>query len=135
LANRKEFEDDDDEWNPIEGQVGYVTSATDRKMYVPVNLDRPAFRLGGHQSIVNTAKWHPEMPRIVTCGIESKVVLHDHSRVLEDSEEVKPDTVRKRLRGGRWTSPTRVTTKEFTDEADESISDRDDKSIIIHFDE
>lgn len=109
-------------------------------MQVPVHLEQPAFRLGGHQSIVNTAKWHPTMPRIATCGIESKVVLHESCGALEGSEEVSSDKVRKRMSGSRRRRiigrPLRLNiVREVTGETSKEISEDEDKDTILYFDE
>ena len=102
-------------------------------LHLPVTLNQPAFRLGGHQSIVNSAKWHPELPRIATCGIESKVVLHDCAPVLEGAIKVNSSMVRKRssrLQRMRMLESPRVITGEVT----EDISSDENRSTIIYFD-
>jgi DDB1- and CUL4-associated factor 5 len=122
LSERQEVEAHED--HPT-GKFGYKCSAIDT-LYVPAHLDKPAWRLGGHQSIVNTARWHPVLPRIATCGIESKVVLHDCANVLQGAEEVHSDKVRKRrVRIG----------SVMTGETSEEISDDEDKSTIFYFDQ
>ncbi|KAF7985928.1 hypothetical protein HWV62_43850 [Athelia sp. TMB] len=44
--------------------------------YVPVDISQPAFRLNGHNSIVNTALIHPSFMHIVTAGVERDIFLH-----------------------------------------------------------
>lgn len=97
LERRTIFEDDDAPFDPPEGFAGFVMSYEDKTLYSPVELPQPIFRLGGHQSIVNSALWHPTLPRIVTCGIESKVVLHSPFADIDGCEKVDPNNVRKRL--------------------------------------
>ena len=144
LASREEINNDDGDWDPPKGQFGYILSALDQTLYVPVNLNQPAFRLGGHQSIVNTARWHPVMPRIATCGIESKVVLHEYCGSLNGS--VKADSSKVRRRSGsslatmrrsrlRTASAAGLTANEMTGEQSENISDDEDSSTIHYFDE
>ncbi|KAG8789679.1 hypothetical protein FRC15_003748 [Serendipita sp. 397] len=132
LAKREEMEDETHDWSPPKGRYGYVLSALDDTMQVPVTLDQPACRLGGHQSIVNTARWHPVLPRIATCGIESKVVLHDCSPVIEGSVETDSSKIRKRVKGSRRLRYTRR--GPTTDEVDQAISDAEDKDTIEYFD-
>ncbi|PVF94558.1 WD40 repeat-like protein [Serendipita vermifera] len=131
MENRKEIDNSGDGWKSPPDHFGYVTSALDDSLHVPVVLDRPAFRLGGHQSIVNTARWHPELPRIVTCGIESKVVVHECSEALKGAVLADSSRVRKRNRRRTW---RRVARTEWTDETSEEISDEGDKGTIDHFD-
>jgi WD repeat-containing protein 22 len=97
LARRTVMEDDDTPFDPPEDFVGFTLSDEDEKLYSPVELAQPIFRLGGHQSIVNSALWHPTLPRIVTCGIESKVVLHSPFTDIDGCEKVDSNKVRKRL--------------------------------------
>lgn len=61
---------------------------------VPARLDTPAFRLGGHNSIVNTVLMHPALPYIATSGVERRVVLHSPHRPSPSFEEVDPNNVR-----------------------------------------
>ncbi|EOQ99354.1 DDB1- and CUL4-associated factor 5 [Wallemia ichthyophaga EXF-994] len=43
---------------------------------LPALIDRPAFRLEGHASIVNSAMIHPSLPLIATSGVEKSVKVH-----------------------------------------------------------
>ncbi|KIM22012.1 hypothetical protein M408DRAFT_79690 [Serendipita vermifera MAFF 305830] len=143
LANRKEIENDDGEWSPPKGQFGYIMSALDETLRVPMKLNQPAFRLGGHQSIVNTARWHPVMPRIATCGIESKVVLHEYCDSLTGSVKTDSAKVRRRVGGslatraiGRNRASSRAQNlNEVMGEESEEISDEEDSSTILYFDD
>ena len=116
-------------------------SALDNTVHIPVNLNQPAFRLGGHQSIVNTARWHPVMPRIATCGIESKVMLHEPYGSLTGSIKVDSGRVRRRMgslvgRRRRAENEARARGLESViGEASEEISASEDKSTILYFDE
>jgi DDB1- and CUL4-associated factor 5 len=145
LAAREEIENDDGDWDPPKGKFGYIMSALDQTLRVPVNLNQPAFRLGGHQSIVNTVRWHPVMPRIATCGIESKVVLHEYCESLSGSVKVESERVRRRTGSpleNRRRSLRRATAEararalaSVTGEASEEISEKEDSSTILYFDE
>jgi DDB1- and CUL4-associated factor 5 len=137
MENRKEISNNGDGWKPPPDHFGYVTSALDDALQVPIVLDRPAFRLGGHQSIVNTARWHPELPRIVTCGIESKVVLHECSEAIKGAVLADSSKVRKRgaQRRRSWRRERAVRRREWAGERSEDISDGEDKDTIEHFDE
>lgn len=97
LDRRTIIEDDDSPFDPPGNFVGFVLSSEDKKLYSPVELLQPTFRLGGHQSIVNSALWHPTLPRIVTCGIESKVVLHSPFADIDGCEKTDSNHARKRL--------------------------------------
>lgn len=97
LDRRTVIEDDDTPFDPPEDFVGFLLNNEDKNLYSPVELPQPAFRLGGHQSIVNSALWHPSLPRIVTCGIETKVVLHSPFADIDGCEKADPNSVRKRL--------------------------------------
>jgi len=97
LERRTIIEDDDAPFDPPEEFAGFTISDEDKTLYSPVELPQPIFRLGGHQSIVNSALWHPTLPRIVTCGIESKVVLHSPFADIDGCERVDSNNVRKRL--------------------------------------
>lgn len=143
LEERKEIDNDEGDWDPPKGQFGYIMSALDQTLRVPVKLSQPAFRLGGHQSIVNTARWHPVMPRIATCGIESKVVLHEYCGSLVGSVKTDSEKVRRRMgsslanrRSARnRASAAAQTLLEVTGEESEDISDEEDSSTILYFDE
>jgi len=56
--------------------IGFGSSSKECR-YVPMQLDTPAFRLHGHNSIVNNAIIHPHFPQIITSGVERHVVLHN----------------------------------------------------------
>ncbi|KAG8833148.1 hypothetical protein FRC17_011268 [Serendipita sp. 399] len=132
MAKREEMEDDTHDWSLPKGKYGYILSALDDTLHVPMIIDQPACRLGGHQSIVNTARWHPVLPRIASCGIESKVVLHDCAPVIAGSIETDPSTIRRRARGSwRLRNSRRGPT---TDEVDQEISEGEEKDTIEYFD-
>ncbi|CAK5283959.1 unnamed protein product [Mycena citricolor] len=59
-----------------------VTDDIHGPRYVPVELDTPLARLGGHHSIVNTVIVHPEMLVAATSGVEAHVVLHGAAESL-----------------------------------------------------
>lgn len=134
LAKREEMEDDNNQWECPRGRFGYIMSALDDTLRLPVTLNQPAFRLGGHQSIVNSAKWHPELPRIATCGIESKVVLHDCAPVVEGAVKVDSSTVRKRSSRLRTRPRMLDAHRVITGEVTEDISSDENRSTILYFD-
>ena len=129
LDRRTVTEDDDTAFDPPESFVGFVLSDEDEKLYSPVELAQPIFRLGGHQSIVNSALWHPTLPRIVTCGIESKVVLHSPFADIDGCEKVDSNNVRKRL--GHEERRNIVRGRE---EFPEPLSEGEELSTILSFD-
>ncbi|KAH8104670.1 WD40-repeat-containing domain protein [Cristinia sonorae] len=67
-----------------------------KERYVPVELSTPAFRLGGHKSIVNSALIHPTQPLIFTSGVERDILMHSPrpSAPCVSSFEDTPDKVR-----------------------------------------
>ncbi|KAF8610348.1 WD40 repeat-like protein [Ceratobasidium sp. AG-I] len=67
-----------DQWpTQIEGnEIGFTTLDESQVVATPDNLSEPAFRLGGHKSVVNTAAFHPSLPLIFTSGVESHVLMH-----------------------------------------------------------
>ena len=129
LERRTIIEDDDAPFDPPEEFVGFVLSDEDKKLYSPVELSQPIFRLGGHQSIVNSALWHPTLPRIVTCGIESKVVLHSPFADIDGCEKADSNNVRKRLGAEERQSILRGQS-QFP----EPLSEDEDMSTIVSFD-
>ncbi|KAF8073953.1 WD40 repeat-like protein [Lyophyllum atratum] len=52
------------------------TEGLEEPRYIPVDLSTPFCRLTGHRSIVNSALFHPNLPHILTCGIEKDIILH-----------------------------------------------------------
>ncbi|KAG9098924.1 hypothetical protein FS749_002591 [Ceratobasidium sp. UAMH 11750] len=59
-----------------EDRIAFSTPDDSQAVAVPDSLIQPAFRLGGHKSIVNTAAFHPSLPLIVTAGIENHILMH-----------------------------------------------------------
>ncbi|KAJ7741331.1 WD40 repeat-like protein [Mycena metata] len=57
------------------GIVAFAESSTAPRC-VPVQLNTPRARLGGHSSIVNTVLVHPRMLLAATAGVEAGIVLH-----------------------------------------------------------
>ena len=129
LERRTIIEDDDTPFNPPEEFAGFVLSDEDKTLYSPVQLPQPIFRLGGHQSIVNSALWHPTLPRIVTCGIESKVVLHSPFADIDGCVKVDSNNVRKRL-GAEEGRRIMRGQAEFP----EPLSEGEELSTILSFD-
>lgn len=129
LERRTIIEDDDEPFDPPEGFVGFVLSDEDKKLYCPVELPQPIFRLGGHQSIVNSALWHPTLPRIVTCGIESKVVLHSPFADIDGCVKADSNNVRKRL-GAEEVRRIRCGQAQFP----EPLSEGEELRTILSFD-
>ncbi|KXN81788.1 DDB1- and CUL4-associated factor 5 [Leucoagaricus sp. SymC.cos] len=77
VSQRREFSPTD--WQTQDNQGSEITgftSAVREKMYIPVALSTPLCRLTGHNSIVNTAVFHPHFLHILTSGVERRVVLH-----------------------------------------------------------
>lgn len=61
---------------------------------MPKELSRPAFRLNGHRSIVNTVLFHPRLLHVVTAGVEKVIILHSPtpgSPCTHDLDETPPD--------------------------------------------
>ncbi|KAG9127465.1 hypothetical protein FRC07_013396 [Ceratobasidium sp. 392] len=60
----------------LQDRTGFTTPDDSQVVAVPDSFMQPAFRLGGHRSIVNTAAFHPSLPFIVTAGIENHILMH-----------------------------------------------------------
>ncbi|KAF5361053.1 hypothetical protein D9756_005005 [Leucocoprinus leucothites] len=58
-----------------QGSAGAETAGKEKK-YIPTSISTPLCRLTGHNSIVNTAVFHPHFLHIVTSGVERRIVLH-----------------------------------------------------------
>ncbi|QRW14955.1 DDB1-and CUL4-associated factor 5 [Ceratobasidium sp. AG-Ba] len=61
---------------PTDGHLGFTTPGDSQMVTVPTTLSQPAFCLGGHKSIVNTAAFHPSLPILISAGIESNILIH-----------------------------------------------------------
>ncbi|KAJ7160099.1 WD40 repeat-like protein [Mycena filopes] len=81
------------------GVVAFAESTTGPRC-VPVQLDTPRARLGGHASIVNTALIHPRMLLAATAGVEAGVVLHGAVDSLLGGMELT--STRTRALGEEW---------------------------------
>lgn len=49
---------------------------SDGKKIIPMKVPKATIALGGHRSIVNSIACHPELPYIITAGVEKVVRLH-----------------------------------------------------------
>ncbi|TIB85311.1 WD40 repeat-like protein [Wallemia mellicola] len=59
------------------GQYRSVFSKSkDEDVCIPTIVNRPAFRLEGHASIVNSAMIHPTLPLVATSGVEKIIKMH-----------------------------------------------------------
>lgn len=56
-------------------RVGFAKSGNGA-IVLPASLDTPAFRLCGHNSLINSVLLHPHAPLAVTSGVESYLRLH-----------------------------------------------------------
>ncbi|PPR07786.1 hypothetical protein CVT26_014971 [Gymnopilus dilepis] len=76
--------------------IGFPSSP-EGHVVVPAEISTPFCRLTGHNSIVNSALFHPHLLHVVTAGIEKKIILHSprQSSPCSESLQLSPTTVRK----------------------------------------
>lgn len=65
------------------------SSSRDEDICLPTVVNRPAFRLEGHSSIVNSAMIHPTLPLVATSGVEKIVKLHTPTPFTNELEVSK----------------------------------------------
>ncbi|KAF4617596.1 hypothetical protein D9613_005957 [Agrocybe pediades] len=96
LLNQREIISADD-WNASER----LETGRNEPRVVPVEIATPLCRLTGHDTIVNTAVFHPHLFHIVTSGVEKNIILHSPTpsspctqnlqRSPADVRELKPE--------------------------------------------
>lgn len=59
-----------------------------KNIYIPAELSSPFTRLCGHKSIVNSAVIHPQMPVVLTAGIERDIILHSATSTSPSFEDL-----------------------------------------------
>ncbi|KAJ3573186.1 hypothetical protein NP233_g2603 [Leucocoprinus birnbaumii] len=77
VSQRQEISSNDWENQESTGsRLTGFTSGTREIKYLPTAISTPLCRLTGHNSIVNSAVFHPHFLHVVTSGVEKCVVLH-----------------------------------------------------------
>ena len=56
-------------------QPAFASSLSDDR-HIPMQLQKPICKLGGHKSIVNSVVFHPHWPMVLTAGVERHIMLH-----------------------------------------------------------
>lgn len=79
---------------PCGDSIGFTIPGNSQVVTTPYNLSEPAFRLGGHKSIINTAATHPSLPLIITAGIESYALIHSAHSIPGGQVTERPENTR-----------------------------------------
>ncbi|CED82384.1 WD40 repeat protein [Phaffia rhodozyma] len=71
-------------------KIGYTKDDTKSNVYFPVELDRPAFRVGGHASVTNSCILHPvNAQMVISAGVECSILIHSPFPLSSDQPPVK----------------------------------------------
>ncbi|KAF8195596.1 WD40 repeat-like protein [Pholiota molesta] len=90
LAKRQEFSED--QWDISHGLGSTIAFTKGNKgpKFIPTEISTPFCRLTGHNSIVNTAVFHPHFLHVVTSGVEKNIILHSSTPSSPCTQNLQP---------------------------------------------
>ncbi|KAF8967182.1 WD40 repeat-like protein [Flammula alnicola] len=88
-AQRKELSGNEWDTYGTASTIGF-TEGRQAPKFVPVEISTPLCRLTGHNSIVNTAAFHPHFLHVVTAGVEKNIFLHSPTPSSPCTQNLQP---------------------------------------------